>query len=120
MQSTFGTQTMFQPQPIILLIISSNNACTVLEQLVQTNSVCQRIRNTYLQLTCNSNLAPKFLCNLIGEYTKHSQTKIEFVQITGQAVMHASEWLKLEHSWSTSWRLHGAILPASLFNSKIC
>ena len=42
------------------------------------------------------------LCHLIGQYTKHSRTKIEFVQTTGQAVMHASHWLKLEHCLSTS------------------
>ena len=55
------------------------------------------------------------LCHLIGRHTKHSQTKIEFVQTTGQVVMHASQWLKLEHCSSTSWRLHGPILPASVF-----
>ena len=49
-------------------------------------------------------------------YTKHSQTKKEFVQISGQAVRHASQWLKLEHCSSTSWRLHGLILPAGVLN----
>ena len=58
------------------------------------------------------------LCHLIGGYTKHSQTKIEFVQTTGQAVMHASQWLKLEHCSSTSRRLHGLVLPARHVKSK--
>ena len=58
------------------------------------------------------------LCHFIGGYTKHSQTKIEFVQITGQAVLHASQWLKLEHRSSTSWRLHGPIFPASVLNTN--
>ena len=32
--------------------------------------------------------------------------------------MHASQWLKLEHCLSTSWRLHGPILPASVLNTN--
>ena len=52
------------------------------------------------------------LCHLIAGYTKCSQPKIEFVQTTGQAVMHASHWLKLEHCLSTSWRLKGPLLLA--------
>ena len=63
---------------------------------------------TAVQISCRN------LCNLIGGYTKHDQTKIEFVQTTGQAVMHASQWLKLKHCLSTSWRLHGPTLPASM------
>ena len=70
-----------------------------------------------------SSTAPRIsrgnLCHLIGGYSKHSQTKIEFVQTTGQAVMHASQWLKLEHCSSTSWRLHGPILPASVLLANI-
>ena len=48
------------------------------------------------------------LCHLIEAYTKHIQTKIEFVQTTGQAVKHTSRahWLKFEHCLSTSSRLH--------------
>ena len=59
------------------------------------------------------------LCHLIGRYTKHSQTKIEFVQTTGQAVMHASQWSNLKHSSSTNWRLHGPILPASMLKGNL-
>ena len=90
-----------------------------LEQVVQTNSVCLRIRNTYLEFNCSSNLAQKFVSFDWGGYTKHSETKIEFVQITtGQAVMPASQWLKLEHCSSASWRLHGPLLPASVLNTN--
>ena len=94
-------------------------AQTVLKQVVRTSSVCQRIRNTHLQFNCYLNLCGN-LCHLIGWYTKDSQTETEFVQTTGQAVRHASQWLKLECCSSTSWRLHGPILPASvLFSGDI-
>ena len=36
-------------------------ARTVLEQVAQTNSFCQQIRNTYLQFNCSSNLVKKFV-----------------------------------------------------------
>ena len=50
---------------------------------------------------------------------KHRQTTIEFVQTTGQAVMHASPLLKLEHCLTTSRRLHDPTLPASVFLLKM-
>ena len=36
-------------------------AQTVLEQIVETNSVCQQIRNTYLKFNCGSNLVRKLV-----------------------------------------------------------
>ena len=47
--------------------------------------------------------------NLIEGYTKHSQTKIEFVQTTGQAVMHASRWLKIARSNTACKRVDGFV-----------
>ena len=48
--------------------------------------------------------------------TKQSQTKVEFVQTNGQAVMHGSYWLNLKHCSSSDGRLQGPVLPASMFN----
>ena len=42
------------------------------------------------------------LSHVNGGYTKQNQTKIEFIQMTGLAVMHISYWLKLEHCLSTT------------------
>ena len=69
---------------------------------------------TAVRISCRN------LCHLTGGYTKHSQTKLEFVKTTGQAVLHASQWLKLKHCLSTNWRLHGSILPASVSNILSC
>ena len=33
--------------------------------------------------------------------------------------MHASQWIKLEHCSSTSWRLHSPILPTSVLHETI-
>ena len=89
----------------------------MLKQVVQTNSVCQSVSESEIHIFSSTavRISRGTLCHLIGGYTKHSQIKREFVQTTGQAVMCASQWLKLEHCSSASWRLHSPILPASVF-----
>ena len=83
----------------------------------QIQSVCES--EIHILSSTAVRIPHRNLCHLIGGYTKHSQTKIEFVQITtGQAVMPASQWLKLEHCSSTSWRLHSPVLPASMLNTN--
>ena len=58
--------------------VSLSFAQTVLEQVVQTNSVCQRIRHTYLQFNCNLNLALKFV-SFDWRVHQTQLNKIEFV-----------------------------------------
>ena len=94
MQSTFGTQTMPQLWPIILSITCSNALFKQIQSV--SESKIHIFSSTAVRISRGN------LCYLIGGYTKHSQTKIKFVQTAGQALMHTSHWLKLEHCASTS------------------
>ena len=72
---------MFELQPINLLyhlIEQCSNRLFKQVQSVSESGVCI-FSSTEVKISCGN------LCDLIGGYTKHSQTKIEFVQTTGQA-----------------------------------
>ena len=82
MKSSFSTQTMFKLQPINLpyhLLEQFSNRLFKQIQFVSKSGICI-FSSTEVKTSCGN------LCDLIGGYTKHSQTKIEFVQTTGQAV----------------------------------
>ena len=72
---------------------------TMLEQVVQTNSVCQRIRNIYLQFNCSSNLARKFVS---FDWRVHQAQSNNWLSCNARISMVKAQTL-FEHQLEIAW-----------------